>query len=99
MESFSVDPGQLRAAVTEATRAVAGLEDARTKLDWANGHVQEGAGGKAADEFDGFRKRWKDEFKIIAEFLAGMERALNATAEIYEQADAGVVAALRGPQG
>ena len=99
MESFSVDPGQLRAAVTEATRAVAGLEDARTKLDWANGHLQEGAGGKAADEFDGFRKRWKDEFKIIAEFLTGMEKALKATADIYEQADASITAALNGPPG
>ena len=97
MESFSVDPGQLRAAVTEATRAVAGLEDARTKLDWANGHVQEGAGDKAADEFDGFRKRWKDEFKIIGEFLTSMEKALTATADIYEQADANVTAALNVP--
>ena len=96
MGSFSVDPGQLRAAVTEATRAVAGLEDARTKLDWANGHVEEGAGGKAAHEFDGFRKRWKDEFKIIAEFLTGMEKALNATAEAYAQVDADVAAAA-GP--
>ena len=60
---------------------MAGLEDARTKLDWANGHVQEAAGDKAADEFDGFRKRWKDEFKIIGEFLTGMEKALTATAE------------------
>ena len=98
MESFSVDPGQLRAAVTEATRAVAGLEDARARLDWANGHVQEGAGGKAADEFDGFRKRWKDEFKIIGEFLTGMEKALTATAAIYEQVDAEIAAAVSGPQ-
>ena len=98
MESFSVDPGQLRAAVTEATRAVAGLEDARTKLDWANGHVQEGAGDKAADEFDGFRKRWKDEFKIIGEFLTGIEKALTATAAIYEQVDADIAGALGVPQ-
>lgn len=98
MESFSVDPGQLRAAVTEATRAVAGLEDARARLDWANGHVQEGAGDKAADEFDGFRKRWKDEFKIIGEFLTGMEKALTATATIYEQVDAEIAAAVGGPQ-
>ena len=97
MESFSVDPGQLRAAVTEATRAVAGLEDARTKLDWANGHVQEGAGDKAADEFDGFRKRWKDEFKIIGDFLTGMEKALSATAVAYEQVDASIVAATTPP--
>ncbi|HEX6381896.1 MAG TPA: WXG100 family type VII secretion target [Acidimicrobiia bacterium] len=97
MESFSVDPGQLRAAVTEATRAVAGLEDARSRLDWANGHVQEGADDKAADEFDGFRKRWKDEFKIIGEFLTGMEKALTATAAIYEQVDAEIAAAV-GPQ-
>lgn len=78
---------------------MAGLEDARTKLDWANGHVQEGAGGKAADEFDGFRKRWKDEFKIIGEFLTGMEKALKATAEIYEQVDTDVAAAASAPQG
>ena len=97
MDSFSVDPGQLRAAVTEAKRAVAGLEDARTKLDWANTHVQEGAGGKAADEFDGFRKRWKDEFQIIGDFLAGMEKALTATAAIYEQVDADIAAAAMGP--
>jgi WXG100 family type VII secretion target len=96
--TFSVDPGQLRAAVTEAARAVAGLEDARTKLDWSNGHVQEGAGGKAAHEFDGFRKRWKDEFKIIAEFLTGMEKALTATAENYEQVDANVAGAVTGPE-
>jgi uncharacterized protein YukE len=95
--TFSVDPGQLRAAVTEAARAVAGLEDARMRLDWSNGHVQEGAGGRAASEFDGFRKRWKDEFKIIAEFLTGMETALTATAEIYEQVDLSVVAALVEP--
>ena len=98
MGSFSVDPGQLRAAVTEAARAVAGLEDARTKLDWANGHVQEGAGGKAAHEFDGFRKRWRDEFHIIAEFLTGMEKALKATAEAYEQVDASIAGAVGGPR-
>ena len=94
MGSFSVDPGQLRAAVTEAARAVAGLEDARTKLDWANGQVQDGAGGKAAHEFDGFRKRWKDEFHIIAEFLGGMEKALNATADIYEAVDSDISQSL-----
>ena len=55
------------------------------------------AGDKAADEFDGFRKRWKDEFKIIGEFLTGMEKALTATAAIYEQVDAEIAAAV-GPQ-
>ena len=97
MASFSVDPEQLKAAVTEAARAVAGLEDARTRLDWANGHVQDGAGGKAASEFDGFRKRWKDEFKIIGDFLTGMETALKSTAEAYEQIDAQIVAAVTAP--
>ena len=98
MESFSVDPGPLRAAVTEAARAVAGLEDARSRLDWANGHVQEGAGGKAASEFDGFRKRWNDEFKIIGEFLTGMEKTLRSTAEAYEAIDAQIAAALPAPE-
>lgn len=98
MGTFSVDPEQLKAAVTEAGRAVAGLEDARTRLDWANGHVQEGAGGKAASEFDGFRKRWKDEFKIIAEFLTGMETALKATAEAYTRVDTDVAAGAAIPE-
>lgn len=97
MASFSVDPGQLRQAVSEAARAVAGLEEARARLDWSNGHVQEGAGGKVADRFDGFRKRWQDEFRIISEFLGGMEQALTATADMYETVDAEIAGALSGP--
>ena len=84
MESFSVDPGQLRAAVTEATRAGAGREAARSRVDWAHGHVPEGVAGRRPGDPDG-------------EFLTGMEKALTATAAIYEQVDAEIAAAV-GPQ-
>lgn len=96
MGTFSVDPAQLRQAVSESKRAVAGLEDARAKLDWCNAHVCDGVGGKVADKFGGFKKRWQDEFRIISEFLSGMEKALNATAEIYEGVD-NEIAAVIGP--
>ena len=99
MEGFlSVDPAQLRQAMSESHRATAGLEDAKTKLDWSNGNLADGVGGtKVADRFDGFRKRWRDEFGIISEFLSGMEKSLQATADIYEAVERDLTQAMGRP--
>lgn len=84
-DSIFVEPGELRAAVTEVAAAKAALADGRGALDAARGQV---AAGCDADKVDTFVRQWRAEFELIGEMLGAFSDVLTKAAQCYEDLDA-----------
>lgn len=89
-DSFFVEPGELRAAVTEVTAAQAALSGARGALDSAGANTDAGIdhADRADDKVRTFVRQWRSEFELISEMLEAFSDVLTKAAECYEDADA-----------
>ena len=89
-DSIFVEPGELRAAVTEVAAAQAALSGARGALDSAGSNVDAGIdhADRADDKVHTFVRQWRSEFELISEMLGAFSDVLTKAAQCYEDADA-----------
>ncbi len=103
MREFRVDTELLVGSVTNIETAVDQLADAGHVLDAVNDRLQSSGtmsqGTEADDAFAAFRDRWKDEFGLIADMLAGFREAVGNAAEAYDRVDREWAAGIRGEAG
>ena len=89
-DSIFVEPGELRAAVTEVAAATAALSGARGALDAAGSNVAAGIdhSDRADDKVATFVRQWRSEFELISEMLGAFSGVLTKAAQCYEDVDA-----------
>lgn len=83
-----VEPGELRAAVTEVAAATGALQRARGALESAGGQVD-------IDKVATFVRQWRSEFELISEMLGAYSDVLTTAAQCYEELDAELAECFR----
>lgn len=86
--SVFVEPGELRAAVTEVAAATGALERARGALESAGTQID-------IAEVGTFVRQWRSEFELIAEMLDAYRDVLVEAAQCYEDLDGDLAECFR----
>ncbi|MDZ7674110.1 MAG: hypothetical protein U5K30_03450 [Acidimicrobiales bacterium] len=94
--SIVVEPGELRAAVTDVAAATRALGRARGALESVGGLVAGGIdhGDRADDKVSTFVRQWRSEYDLVAGFLDAFRTILTDAAQCYEDLDAELAACL-----